>query len=233
MEKINEYYLRNGGNYLKKNPNWHSEDSPWKASQIIKILAKNNVEPKSVLEIGCGVGEVLNQLSLLIPNCKFNGIDISIDAIDVAKHKMKQNLSYALGNIDEINEFFDLLMLIDVFEHVKDYLGFLEKCKNVSKYKVFHIPLDISVLSILRNGLIKLRNDVGHLHYFTKDTAIASLKDLGFEIIDFSYTTPVFDLPAASFLERVAFLPRWIIYRFSPDLASKLLGGFSLIVLAK
>ena len=50
------------GDYLKQNPTWDAEDSPWKAQKIRKILSANDIEPKTIAEIGCGAGEVLKEL---------------------------------------------------------------------------------------------------------------------------------------------------------------------------
>jgi hypothetical protein len=75
--------------------------------------------------------------------------------------------------------------MMDVFEHVDDYLGFLKLCKGRAKNTMFHIPLDISAQAVLRNQLIDSRNSVGHLHHFIKDTAIATLVDSGYEIVDY------------------------------------------------
>lgn len=35
-------YREENSEYLKKNPSWHTEDSPWKARQILKIIERNN-----------------------------------------------------------------------------------------------------------------------------------------------------------------------------------------------
>jgi tRNA G46 methylase TrmB len=51
------------GSYLANNPGWHEEDSPWKAKQISKIIKKNSLNPRTICEVGCGAGGVLNQLS--------------------------------------------------------------------------------------------------------------------------------------------------------------------------
>ncbi|GAC1565336.1 MAG: hypothetical protein NVS3B14_02690 [Ktedonobacteraceae bacterium] len=54
------------GEYLEKNPTWHVEESPWKAKQIMRMVAQNGIEPRTICEVGCGVGEVSIQ-SLLRP----------------------------------------------------------------------------------------------------------------------------------------------------------------------
>ncbi len=77
---------------------------------------------------------------------------------------------------------------VDVFEHVEDYIGFLRKVARLARYGIFHIPLDISVQSILRDLPMNNRRTAGHLHYFMKDTALATLDYAGLEILDWFYT---------------------------------------------
>jgi len=229
-------YTEENGEYLKVHPLWHIEDSLWKAKQIMKMLSRNRdlLNPKTIAEIGCGAGEILNQLSLsMSDDISFTGYDISNDAINLAKQREKERLEFKLGNLLEINEKFDLLLMIDVFEHVDDYLGFLKLSKSKAKNTIFHIPLDISVQAILRNKLMYKRTRSGHLHYFTKDTAIATLIDSGYEIVDFFYTTSSLDLPRKTLKSKMAFLPRKLMFKANEDLTANLLGGFSLLVLAK
>jgi SAM-dependent methyltransferase len=230
-EKI---YTEQEGEYLKKNPTWHIEDSPWKARQIIKMLSRNPINPKSIAEVGCGAGEILNQLYQSMPNdVIFKGYDISSDAINLANQREKDRLKFSQSNFLEADVKFDLLLMIDVFEHVDDYLGFLKLCKPKATYTLFHIPLDLSVQMILRDKLIGARKSLGHLHYFMKDTALATVTDAGYKVVDFFYTKGAMDLPVKTIKSKLAFLPRKILYTINEDFAAKTIGGFSLLVLAK
>lgn len=227
-------YTQENSQYLESNPTWHVEDSPWKARQILKILDRNGLYPKTVAELGCGAGEILNQLYAAMPmSVMFSGFDISPDGIRLANEKTKERLNFYLSGLPEDACRFDLLLLIDVLEHVPDYLGFLSQCKGKASYTIFHIPLDISAQAVLRDKLMKKRKSVGHLHYFTKDTALATLRDTGYEVVDYFYTTSAFELPRKTLKSQLAFLPRKIMYKINQDLAVKLLGGCSLIVLTK
>ena len=139
---MNKIYTEEKGEYLLKNPTWHVEDSPWKAKQILKMLNRHPINPKSIAEVGCGAGEILNQLYLALPtDLTFTGFDISIDAFNFAKERENERLKFRLGDFSETREKFDLLLAMDVFEHVDDYMGFLRSCKRRSKYTIFHIPL--------------------------------------------------------------------------------------------
>jgi hypothetical protein len=229
-----EIYIRENGEYLKNNPTWHIEDSPWKAKQIIKILARNPLTLKTVVEVGCGAGEILNQLHSSMPkDVSFVGYDISNDAINLARKREKERLEFKCEDFLESDQEVDLMLMMDVFEHVDNYLEFLKSCRHKAKYAIFHIPLDISVQGVLRDKIMAARRNVGHLHYFTKDTAIASLEDTGYKIIDFFYTKGSLDLPTETLKSKLAVLPRKFMYSIDKDLAVKLLGGFSLLVLTE
>ena len=125
-------------------------------------------------------------------------------------------------------------MAIDVFEHVEDYFSFLRKLKTKAKYKIFHIPLDLSVSTVLRSSpIIKSRQVVGHIHYFTKETALETLKDTGYEIIDYFYTSGSLELPNLGQKTNLLKIPRKLAFLVNKDLAVRLLGGYSLMVLTK
>lgn len=228
---ISEIYK--DGTYLENNKSWHVEDSKWKARQIKNILSRNNIQPNSVCEVGCGAGEILVQLSTTMPNTDFVGYELSPQAFDLCKTRESEKVKYCLKNILEEDILFDCLLCIDVFEHVGDYMGFVKSLKPKSNQKVFHIPLDISVLSVLRGSMMSERLSVGHLHYFTLDTALATLKDCGYEIVDYFYTASFEELPCKTLKGKIAKIPRKILFSMSPDLMVRLLGGCSLLVLAK
>ena len=227
-------YNNKNSYYLQNTKTWHAEDSYWKAKQIIKIIEKNNIKLKEIVEVGCGVGEILYQLNELFDkkNIKFRGYDIAEDAINIANKKNKSNVNFFLKDFTlEENIKFDLLLMIDVFEHVPDYINFIENCGKKAKYKIFHVPLDIHLRSIFGDQLISNRESVGHIHYFTKETALATIEDSGLDIIDFFYTKSS-DL-SNNLKTRIANIPRKILFPFFPDFTVKLLGGYSLLVLAK
>ena len=66
--------------YLKKNPNWHIEDSPYKVSLVLKAIKRSNINFNNMIDIGCGAGVVTNLLSEKYPDKLFQGIDVSKDA---------------------------------------------------------------------------------------------------------------------------------------------------------
>jgi tRNA G46 methylase TrmB len=76
------------GTYLDNNPSWHEEDSPWKTKQMLNIIEKNSLNPKRICEVGCGVGEILNQLSIHFgDDMKFFGYEASPQAFELCNKK--------------------------------------------------------------------------------------------------------------------------------------------------
>jgi hypothetical protein len=59
-----------------------------------------------------------------------------------------------------------------------------------------------------------------------------ALSDIGYEIVDWSYTPRMIDIPQHA-RGKLLRLPRKLLFAMHRDFAVNLLGGFSLMVLAK
>ncbi|PYV15572.1 MAG: methylase [Acidobacteria bacterium] len=223
------------GVYLEKNPLWHAEESPWKANQILRMIENHHLRPRTVCEVGCGAGEVLMQLhDRMNCDCSFWGYENSPQAFEMCKPKATERLQFRLGDIrDAEDRPFDLMLVLDVIEHLEDYFGLLRDLRPRSQHTIFHIPLDLSVQTVLRKGALLKRRDLhAHLHYFTKETALQTLRDTGYELQDFFYTPRSVEL-GTEFIQKALKLPRMICFAIHQDLAARVLGGYSLLVLAK
>jgi SAM-dependent methyltransferase len=223
------------GEYLAKNPGWHVEESAWKATHILRMLRQNHLSPRTICEVGCGTGEVLKQLQEnLESQCNFWGYDISPQALELAKTRANEKLQFKLADFrKEGIDSFDLVLVLDVIEHLEDYFDFLRQLRARGQHKIFHIPLDLSVQTILRgNALTKRREMYAHLHYFTKETALLVLRDTGYEVLDHFYTPRSIDF-AGRLGQKMLRLPRKLCFSIHKDFAARFLGGFSLLVLAK
>ena len=228
-----DFYTKNG--FLENIPSYHVEHSPWKAKQVYKIIKKNNLEINRICDIGCGAGEVLAQLQKLFPDgTSLDGYDISPGAIELCKSRENTHLKYFCEDLllKEVEEY-DLLLCLDVIEHIEDYLGFLRMIRNKSVYKIFLIPMDMCVLMILfGKQLLQVRKQVGHLHYFMRETAFATLDDSGYEIIDWFYTDRALefaDNPRTHFVN----IFRRSVSIINKDLSAHIFGGYPILVLAK
>jgi SAM-dependent methyltransferase len=227
--------LYTGGGYLARNPTWHLEDSPWKARQILRMLQRHRIEPKTIGEVGCGAGEVLRQLQEQMDrSCEFYGYDISPQAIQLCQPRSNDRLHFKLMDfLQDKDAHFDL-PLIDFIEHLEDYYGFLRALKPRGRYKILHIPLDLCLQPVLRPGRLPyVRRVSGHLHYLTEETALHSLKDAGYEIVDSFLTRQPMESTHKTFKTHAGNSLRQLACLLREDLASRVFGGFELMVLAQ
>ncbi len=231
----NELYR--GDDYGNKNQTWHLEDAVRKVDHLYYILKKNSVTPNHIVDVGCGAGGVLEALSAKYPHAEsFTGYDISPRAIEIARQNQTGRVRFL--NEDFTNNtapFSDVLLVIDVIEHIDDFYGFLRKLRHRSKYFVFHIPLDLCCRSVVKpHIMLQQREAVGHIHYFTKEMVVWFLSDLGYHIIDWIYTKPDIDvMPPQSFRAFLKKHLRSFSFLLNKDLSAKLWGGYSMMILAK
>ena len=222
------------GDYLQKIPQWHTEDSSWKAKCVLQMIEGNGLSPRTIGEVGCGAGEVLRQLQVQMdPQCLFWGYDIAPAAIELCRSRENDRLHFRLADVvNEPNARFDLLLVLDVLEHQENYFSFLRDIKPLAPYKIFHQVLDLSVYSLIqKDGLTKRRRLLEDLHFFTKDTALQALRDEKYEILDWFYV-PRSIYRSSRIPEKIRQLPRALCFAVHKDFAVRLLGGYTLFVLA-
>jgi cyclopropane fatty-acyl-phospholipid synthase-like methyltransferase len=223
------------GEYLKTNPGWHLDEAPFKVGQILRMMHKHRLQPKTICDVGCGAGEVLKLLhDKMDETSSFWGYDISPQALEMCRSRACDRLQFKLGDVShEEGAFFDLMLVLDVFEHVDDYIGFLAAIRPKSELTIFHIPLDLSVQTVLRRGgLLKRRELHRHLHYFTKETALETLKDSGYRLLDYFFTSHGIEC-GQHIGQKIARLPRRMCFALHQDLTVRILGGYSLLALAR
>jgi hypothetical protein len=197
------------------------------------MLEKHSIRPTRLAEVGCGAGGILECLHRqLVPQPDCVGYEISPQAFSMAQRREATGLHYHHGEPGRQDDPFDVVLAMDVFEHVEDYLGFIRGLQPLAQWKIFHIPLDLSVVSLAKPNYLKMAlEQVGHLHYFTRETALASLEQAGLKVRDWFFTSVELDQGAHG-RKRLQIL-RKLLFARNADLAARWLGGFSLLVLAE
>jgi SAM-dependent methyltransferase len=218
----NTYLVKTGGT-------WHLEDAPFKTSQVLRMLKRHPaLSPKSVCDIGCGSGGVLFELERYMrQQVRLTGFDISPQAHAISTGLGSKRCEFILGNPFELDDRFELALVLDVIEHVEDYLGFLRQCAAKADWKMYHIPLDASASTILRGA--NRWDAVGHLHIFTVETAMKAVQHTGQKVVDWFLTPSGLDRPYRPVARLTNVLRRMLPVRF----CSRLLGGYSLMILAR
>jgi SAM-dependent methyltransferase len=225
------------GQYLANNPSWHEQDSRKKAEWIEFLLKTGGVSPKSVAEVGCGAAGILRELSAKFRDCRFEGWDVSPQAVTLARSRSMPGIEVHQGDILEAGRKWDLVLAIDVLEHMENPAEFLRESRRICRHIVIHLPLDLSVQTVARGWpLLDRRKNLGHLHLFTRGLARAMVESNGWEIVQERYTGGALELPIGGglrevFKNRILRLPRRLLFAVSPHLAVRILGGWSILLL--
>ena len=240
MNNINRY---TSGEYYQKNHHYHTEDAEFKWNNFLKILKKSNInfnEINSIVDVGCGSGKILfeaKKSNFFSEKCVYEGFDINPDAIKLAK-KRDENINFY--NNDFINseeKYSDLILASDVFEHIENSYEFLIKLKEKGNLFLFNIPLEISLFSMIRRKNIfqDSYNQVGHLHFYTKKTAILLLESCGYKISRFIFVdNRLKELKDKKDIKKFTiYVLQFLLGLISKNLACSIFEGYSLVVLAK
>lgn len=226
--------IYNDATYLTNNPTWHEEDAPFKTERLLRLIQRNALPLRTVCEVGCGSGEILVQLARALPApTQFVGFDISQDAIAIARRKQTDRIRFEQQDFTQSHPVpYDVLLVIDVLEHLDDYFRFLRGIVTKARYTIFHIPLDLSIWSLLREQmLIESKARVGHIHNFTEDFILSVLSEYGFRVIDKLYTEPVYKHKTRK--EQLLHVMREALFKLHPKFCTKSLGGYSIMVLTE
>jgi len=219
------------GTYAANNPTFHADHCDWKARQVAAILRDNNITYSRLVDVGCGSGGVVRYFAATHPEAMHYGVDISPQALALCKQYPAPSNAQFSSEFDP-NVHPDVVTLLDVLEHVENPWEFLRRFRAVP-YVVIHFPLDAHVLGILRGTPMRLRQDVGHIHLFTRETALSFVRECGLTVIDERFTPGALELPKRRPIGNRLNPLRRVLFAFAPHLAARTLGGFPLLVLTK
>lgn len=115
----------------------YSYDQPMRLKAVKNALSRSGITLNSdchVLDAGCGVGDLINELSKKKINV--TGVDISAEVITKCQQKFKdlQNVTFLKSKLEEIpfpHESYDLVVSITVLQHILDPNMFSKALKNI------------------------------------------------------------------------------------------------------
>jgi 2-polyprenyl-3-methyl-5-hydroxy-6-metoxy-1,4-benzoquinol methylase len=191
----------------------------------IKSHHNINQQQLNIVELSIGDGDLTLDILRFLPEINLTCVDISSSRIESVKYLIEQIISkdlveltnYKIPNVNFVEcnfdtEFnvlpsneFNVVIAIDIMEHVVDVFGFIENCHRILKHEGMllirvpniayirhrigllfgHLPITASWFG--RQGdLSNWRNqwgwDGGHLHYFTLPILYKLLSEAGFHV---------------------------------------------------
>lgn len=135
------------------------------------VLAR---QPSEILEVGCGEGYVLAALRKAGVQCPIHGIDFSQTAIEHAKARVP-DATFAVEDARTLatsGRRYDLVLMIEVLEHLEDAQSMLGVLAQLSKHHVVvSVPWEpfFRGLNFLRGKHITaLGNDPEHIQHWSR-----------------------------------------------------------------
>lgn len=238
---MGECYARE---YWVANPGYHLEDSDFKAASIAAAL--NEVEiPTSlqICDVGCGAGGVLHALTRLLANTDIGvdraaGYDISESAITKGR-ELFPRIEFQVGSAADVPTGWDIILAMDVIEHLENYHDFLRDLRGKAALYVLHIPMEVNALKALHQTEFEEAVDKsGHIHCFCETTAIKTVESVGFVIAHRAWTDVDIQQQRKGagrigWKRHLVDGVRSAIFRVAPGFAVALLGGKSLLLLLR
>jgi SAM-dependent methyltransferase len=101
----------------------HDNFEKHRSQAVIQSIEKYLSANKKVLDIGCGMGDLLDYAKKR--KCHTYGVEYSEDT----REYLIKNEHIVYNSIDDVVGSFDLIFAFDLIEHIYDISSFLEKCK--------------------------------------------------------------------------------------------------------
>jgi 2-polyprenyl-3-methyl-5-hydroxy-6-metoxy-1,4-benzoquinol methylase len=135
---------------------------------------------KRALDVGCGIGDIANFVRALWKDIKVTGIDVSKEAVDLAKRN-NPDIDFLVSDLESFKteKGYDLITAIDVIEHIEN--------DKIALTRMRHLLQDngILLMSLPHSMRYWTKSDEtgGHYRRYSKRETADKLKEAGFSII--------------------------------------------------
>lgn len=251
MQNYKTIEIYTSDRYIKNNPLVHAQDSIWKVEKIKPmidlLMAETPQQTITILDVGGGAGIIFKKISDYI--AKNYGRKIQKINLDISpgmlKLQQKNNLDLARTLQEDIahtslkDKEIDLVLMIDVLEHLSNPKKSLKEIKRISKFSIFKVPLEenisLKIFNLLTNSWQRKKaiSIIGHVNFYSYNTLCSQIGKSGLKIMHSSFTN-VFDyyLKSPYFHKKRIF--NWVatqIFRLSPRLCSSIFTDFAIMLL--
>lgn len=142
---------------------------------LLKLIAK--LEVRTVLDVGCGSGDNLAALAHAMPQLELWGADVSPEALALAKQRVPAaNLRELDVQCENLKESFDLVMAIQVVEHLADDTAAMRNMALMAKQWV--------LVTTMRGFMRPSEKSIGHLRNYSDNDLREKAASAGLEVVD-------------------------------------------------
>jgi 2-polyprenyl-3-methyl-5-hydroxy-6-metoxy-1,4-benzoquinol methylase len=182
-----------------------SEDREKLEYNFAKFILKQAKDPKTVLDIGCGTGELLSAFLKLGLNVW--GVDKSLYALKIAGKKVNKS---NLKRVDVLKEklpfsdnSFDIVCALDLVEHLLNEDNFFREVSRILKkggVLFLTTPNHNSIFGFIFKNFVK--DDPTHINLNKEKYWVKKVKSFGFKIKELK-TIALFGFPPTRFFRNI------------------------------
>jgi SAM-dependent methyltransferase len=163
---------------------WRALSAVAKADHVTRLCAHAGFSPASTLDVGCGDGALLAELSRRSFGGTLAGMEISEPAAEIARRALP---GAAIGIFDGTtlplaDGAFALGILSHVLEHVPDPAALLAETARVCPTVVLEVPLEDNV-SARRPAKRAQAEEIGHLQRLSREDARGIAAEAGLTVV--------------------------------------------------
>lgn len=159
--------------------------------KIINDLVRSYADKKTIriLDIGCGTGLMMKELE---KHGEVYGLDVSEVAVEYCKRRNLNNIS--LGSVENIpfdDNYFDVVIAMDILEHVENDEGAILEIQRVCKKKgvaIIFVPAFMFLWGITDTSS-------KHFRRYRKTELLEKIENKNFEILRTTYFNFLLFLP--------------------------------------
>lgn len=172
--------------------------------QVVKRLPKKG----KILDIGSGWGEIIPMIQEA-PGREYVAMDFSKQMLERLSSKYPA-VRTIFGGIDSTDEKFDVIMALEVCEHIpatkimQFYESVRSKLSDGGQF-IVTVPLyeDLKAQTLTCPQCNHMHNRMGHVRRYTPELIVRELELGGFEVLDLSFVFMHFDEKLTGVIKRV------------------------------
>ena len=165
---------------------WRALGARIKADHIAVLLDRASLWPERIVEVGCGDGALLSELSSRGIGQSYDGFEVAAEAVTIAAGRAIPGAgrieAYDGGTVPVADASYDLAVCSHVLEHVEDPPRIVAELARIARHVVVEVPLEAN-RSARRPAKRAEALRIGHVQAFSRADVHALLAGAGLRVL--------------------------------------------------